>query len=72
MSLYYPAISLSLAGNHEEFNIPSTPLGVAVCQLRLIWGRVEGNIQPCILHSGVHYPGFQPVSRKEVYCGSGC
>ena len=63
----FPKHQLSIAGNREEFSIPETPLGDTVCSFRLVWGRVAGVIQPCILMKGVHYPGFQPVSKREVY-----
>ncbi len=66
-SSFYPAHRLSIAGNRDEFGIPTSDLGEAICSFRLVWGQVNGEIQPCILHSGVTYPGFQPVSAKEVY-----
>ncbi len=69
---YYPAICLSAAGNHDEFGIPTTPLGDAVCQLRLVWARVDGAIQPAILHPSVHYPNFEAVDGKEVYSACAC
>lgn len=64
---YYPAQQLSVPGNREEFRIPSTRVGNAVCHFHLVWGRVEGRLQPCILTEGLRYPGFQPVKGKEVY-----
>ena len=66
MSLY-PAQQLSVAGNREEFSIPPTPLGDLVCRLHLVWAKVNGEIQPCINHPLVSYPGFTPVRGKEVY-----
>lgn len=66
-SVFYPAQQLSMPGNLEEFSIPNTPLGRAVAGFRMVWAKVEGNIQPCIFHPGVRYPGFQPVTAKEVY-----
>ena len=64
---FYPAAQLSIAGNHDEFGIPVTPLGDAICGCRIVWGWVAGELQPCILHKGVHYPGFVPATAKEVY-----
>ena len=29
--------------------------------------KVNGEIQPCINHPSVYYPGFTPVRGKEVY-----
>ena len=66
MSLY-PAQQLSVAGNREEFSIPPTPLGDLVCRFHLSWAKVNGEIQPCINHPLVSYPGFTPVRGKEVY-----
>ena len=66
-SIYFPAMQLSIAGNRDEFCIPASPLGDAICSCHLVWGKVNGEIQPCILHPGVHYPDFQPASAKEVY-----
>ena len=63
----YPAAQLSMQGNREEFGIPETPLGDAVCRCRLVWGWVAGHLQPCILHAGVSYPGFRFATAKEVY-----
>lgn len=63
----FPAHQLSVMGNAAEFSIPDTTFGKAVCGLHLVWGRVEGAIQPCILHPAVRYPGFQPVTADEVY-----
>lgn len=64
---YYPAQHLSQSGNREEFNIPSTRLGNVICLFHLVWGRVEGRLQACILTEGLSYPGFQPATGKEVY-----
>ena len=66
MSLY-PAQQLSVAGNREEFSIPPTPLGDLVCRFHLVWAKVNGEIQPCINHPMVSYPGFTLVRGKEVY-----
>ena len=67
-TLLYPTSQLSLQGNREEFNIPETPLGDAVCRCRLAWGRVQGVLQPCIILEGVYYPGgMTPATAKEVY-----
>ncbi len=63
----YPATALSAAGNHEEFRIPDSPLGEAVCGFRLAWGWVDGTVQPCIIHEGVAYPGFRPATANEAY-----
>lgn len=63
----YPAHQLSIMGNMEEFCMPDTTLGKAVCCFHLVWGRVNGVIQPCILHPAVRYPGFQPITADEVY-----
>ena len=64
----YPAAQLSMQGNREEFNIPETPLGDAVCRCRLAWGRVQGVLQPCIILEGVYFPGgMTPATAKEVY-----
>ena len=63
----YPAQQLSTVGNREEFSIPATPLGDIVCRFYLVWAKVNGEIQPCINHPSVNYPGFIPVQRKEVY-----
>lgn len=63
----YPATALSAAGNHEEFRIPGSRLGDAVCGFQLAWGWVAGAVQPCIIHEGVAYPGFRPATPKEVY-----
>lgn len=64
---YYPRVQLSAAANMEEFGLPDTPLGRLVAEMPLVWGRVDGEIQPCILHPDVHYPGFMPVTAEEVY-----
>lgn len=64
---YYPSQPLSVPGNREEFHIPSTRAGDVVCRFHLVWGRVEGRLQPCILTEGVSYPGFQPAGAREVY-----
>ena len=57
---------LSVAGNHDEFSIPETPLGDEICKLPLGWGWVEGTLQACIKLKGVHYPSFRPATRKEI------
>lgn len=67
MSYYCPVAHLSVAGNLDEFRIPDTTLGKRICRLRLIWGYVNGKIQPCILHPGVQYPNFSPATFEEVY-----
>ena len=64
---YFPAQQLSPIGNREEFSIPTGPLGDTVVGFHLVWARVAGEVQPCILHPAVRYPGFQPVTAKEVY-----
>ena len=66
-SLFFPKHQLSIAGNRDEFSIPHSDLGDAICSFHLVWGKVNGQIQPCILHPGLSYPGFQPVTAKEVY-----
>lgn len=66
-SKYFPAKQLSIAGNRDEFHIPTSELGDTVCRFHLVWGKVNGEIQPCILHPGVKYPNFKPVKAKEVY-----
>ncbi|MBR1982686.1 MAG: hypothetical protein IKA23_08050 [Akkermansia sp.] len=66
-SIFFPAHQLSLVGNRDEFSIPDSPLGNLICQQRLVWGKVNGEIQPCILHPGIKYPDFQPAKAKEVY-----
>lgn len=63
----YPAQQLSSAGNRVEFSIPATPLGDLVCRFHLVWAKVNGEMQPCINHPSVYYPGFTPVRGKEVY-----
>lgn len=57
---------LSIAGNHEEYGIPNTPLGEAVCSLPLTWGLVEGHVQACIISPLVSYPGFVRLTRREA------
>ena len=64
--LFVPKQQLSIVGNHDEFDIPVTPLGDAVCRLHIVWGRVEGRLQPCIYMEGVSYPGMQPPTRQEL------
>jgi len=38
-----------------------------VCTFRLVWAKVDGEMQACILHPGLRYPGFSPLSAEEVY-----
>lgn len=64
---YYPKVHLSIPGNREEFGIPHTPLGDVVCTFRLVWAKVDGEMQACILHPGLRYPRFSPLSAEEVY-----
>ena len=67
LSSFYPAHRLSLEGNRVEFCIPDSALGTLICRQRLVWGKVNGVIQPCILHPGIKYPDFQPVKAEKVY-----
>ena len=62
----YPVQELSSVANREEFGIPDTPLGNLVSSFRLAWGWVEGELQACIIHESVNYPGFRPATRKEA------
>ena len=66
-SIFFPKHQLSIAGNRDEFSIPHSDLGDTVCSFHLVWAKVNGEIQPCILHPGLRYPGFQPVTAQEVY-----
>ena len=66
-SIFFPKHQLSIAGNRDEFSIPHSDLGDTVCSFHLVWAKVNGEIQPCINHPMVSYPGFTPVRGKEVY-----
>lgn len=70
MNKIFPAAQLSRAGNLLEFQIPDTELGKVICDFHLVWGRVNGAIQPCILHPAVRYPRFQPITAEQVYASS--
>ena len=57
---------LSLYANHIEFGIPENRLGNLICSLPLVWGRVDGKVQPCIYIKEITYPSFERISRKEA------
>lgn len=57
---------LSAIAQHDEYCIPHTPLGEAVCKLPLRWGKVGGLVQPIIDMEGVEYPDCRLLTRKEA------
>ncbi len=61
----YPRRQLSIAGNLDEFKIPDTNLGKEICKLHIVWGWVDGVMQPCIWMEGVNYPNFRPATKQE-------
>ena len=57
---------LSAIAQHDEYCIPRTPLGEAVCKLPLRWAKVGGLVQPIIHMAGVEYPDCRLLTRKEA------